>query len=180
MPEKKKPLSVQPAAAPPALDARAQLAAFEAAMKRFHQRRLAEARELFSTAAAGPESDVANRARLHMAMCDQRLDRETGRPQSAEEFYNYGVALIDSRKLPEARANLEKALALSPRADHVHYSLALALALAGDLEASRRHLAHAIELEPRNRAIALRDADFALLVRHPIFHALLYPEKRSS
>jgi tetratricopeptide (TPR) repeat protein len=191
MPEKKKTPSVKgdekrltkpPAAkhagAASTPDARQQLAAFEAAMKRFHERRLAAARELFATAATGPESDVSNRARLHMAMCDQRLPQETGKPQSAEEYYNYGVALINVRKLPEARANLERALAMTPRADHIHYALALAQALGGDLESACRHLERAIDLEPRNRLIARQDADFASVARHPMLNALLYPEKR--
>jgi tetratricopeptide (TPR) repeat protein len=155
-----------------------QLRAFEAAMKQFHERHLAAARELFAAAAAGPESDVANRAQLHMAMCDHRLQQETVKLQSAEDYYNYGVALINTRKLSEARQNLEKALAMTPQADHVHYALALAQALGGDLETARVHLERAIELEPRNRMIARQDADFAAVARHPMFGALLYPEKK--
>jgi len=159
-------------------DAAAQLSAFEAGMKQFHGRHLAAARELFERAAAGPERDVANRARQHMAMCDSRLQRDTVKPQSAEEYYNYGVALINTRKLADARQNLERALALEPEADHVHYALALALALGGDMETARGHLERAIELEPRNRIIARQDADFALVARHPVIDALLYPEKK--
>ena len=159
-------------------DAAAQLTAFEAGMKQFHGRHLAAARELFERAAAGPERDVANRARQNMAMCDSRLQRDTVKPQSAEDYYNYGVALINTRKLAEARQNLEKALGLAPAADHVHYALALALALAGDMEAARGHLERAIELEPRNRIMARQDADFALVARHPVIDALLYPEKK--
>ena len=167
-----------PAAAPPALDAAEQLSAFDAAMKRFHEGRLAEARGLFSMAAAGPESGVANSARLRMAVCDDRLRRGTVEPASADEYYNYGVALINTRKLAAARENLERALALAPQADHVHYALALAQALGGDIDSARNHLARAIELEPRNRLIARQDADFAPLARHPMFSALLYPERR--
>jgi len=59
MPEKRKTpaaragekrIAKPPAAASPALDARQQLSAFEAAMKRFHEGRLAEAGGLFSIA----------------------------------------------------------------------------------------------------------------------------------
>jgi tetratricopeptide (TPR) repeat protein len=177
-----KPTGLEPtraAEAAAAFDARGQFSAFEAAMKHFHERHMAQARELFATAAAGPERDVANRARLHMAMCDRSLQQEPVKLQSAEDYYNYGVALINTRKLAEARQSLEKALAMSPQADHIHYALALAQALGGDLETARRHLERAIELEPRNRIIARQDADFALIARHPMFDALLYPEKKS-
>jgi tetratricopeptide (TPR) repeat protein len=187
MPEKRKTPAAKtddkrtakpPAPASPALDPRQQLSTFEAAMKRFREGHLAEARGLFSIAAAGPESDVANGARLRMAMCDDRLRQGTVEPASADEYYNYGVALINTRKLAAARENLERALALTPQADHVHYALALAQALGGDIETARNHLARAIELEPRNRLIARQDADFVPVARHPMFSALLYPERR--
>src|SRR5215470_11132228 len=68
-----------------------QMAAFEAAMKLFHARKLKEARDLFQQATIGPERDVAQRANLHIAMCDRRLQQVTAVPLgSAEDYYNYG------------------------------------------------------------------------------------------
>lgn len=165
-------------AVPEALDGARQLRSFEAAMKLFHARRLAEAREQFQIAAAGPESDVAQRARLHIAMCDRRLQQAAPNLSSAEDYYNYGIALINARKIAEARAHLERALEMSPGSDHIHYALALAQALGGDLPKAYENLKRAIELEPRNRILARQDADFAPLATHPPFDALLYPEKR--
>jgi tetratricopeptide (TPR) repeat protein len=156
-----------------------QFTSFEAGMKRFHARQFKEARELFALAIRGPERDVGNRAQLHLAMCDRRLQQITVSLGSAEDYYNYGVALINSRNLPEARAHLEKALEMSPSADHVHYALALAQALSGDLVNAQQNLKRAIELEPRNRLIARQDADFAPLANQPPFDALIYPEKKS-
>jgi tetratricopeptide (TPR) repeat protein len=156
-----------------------QLTSYEAGMKLFHTRQLKEARDLFAVAARGPERDVANRAQLHLAMCDRRLQKVIVSLASAEEYYNYGVALINSRNLPEARAHLEKALEMSPDADHVHYALSLAQALAGDLINAQHNLKRAIELEPRNRLIARQDADFAPLANQPPFDAIIYPEKKS-
>ena len=156
-----------------------QFTSFEAAMKLFHVRRFKDARDLFVQAARGPERDVANRAQLHVAMCDRRLQQATVLLGSADDYYNYGVALINSRNLPEARAHLEKALEMSPAADHVHYALALAQALAGDLANAQQNLQRAIELEPRNRLIARQDADFAPIANQPPFDALIYPEKKS-
>ena len=46
-------------------------------MKLFHARKLQEARDLFQQAADGPERDVAQRAQLHIAMCDRRLQQTT-------------------------------------------------------------------------------------------------------
>jgi tetratricopeptide (TPR) repeat protein len=156
-----------------------QFTSFEAAMKLFHARQFKEARDLFAQAVKGPERDVANRAQLHLAMCERRLQHVTVTLGSAEDYYNYGVALINSRNLPEARTHLEKALEMSPGADHVHYALALAQALSGDVANAHQNLKRAIELEPRNRLIARQDADFAPLATQPPYDALIYPEKKS-
>lgn len=156
-----------------------QLAAFQAAAKLFHARKLKEAKELFEQVTHGPERDVAQRARLHVAMCDRRIGQPAVELGSAEDYYNYGVALINSRKIPEARVHLEKALQIAPDSDHIHYALALAQALSGDLNNAHDNLKRAIELEPRNRLIARQDADFAPIVNQPPFQALIYPEKKT-
>jgi tetratricopeptide (TPR) repeat protein len=156
-----------------------QFAAFEAAMKLFHSRQLTEARVLFQQAASGAERDIAQRAQLHIAMCNRRLQQTAVSFGTAEEYYNYGVALINARNLAEARTHLEKALAIAPGSDHIHYALALAQALSGDLAGAHENLRRAIELEPRNRLIARQDADFAPLANQSVFRSLLYPEKKS-
>src|SRR5438128_7717568 len=84
-----------------------QLATFESAMKLFHTRKLREARELFRNATEGPERDVAQRARLHIAMCDRRLEQSHLNLRSAEDYYNYAVALLNTRSVFEARKHLE-------------------------------------------------------------------------
>jgi len=154
------------------------MAAFEAAMKLFHARKLKEAKELFQQAASGPERDVAQRANLHIAMCDRRLQQSTVSLGSAEDYYNYGVALINSRNLAEARTHLEKGLQMDPGADHIHYALAIAHALSGEVQPAFESLRRAIELEPRNRLTARQDADLAQVANQPLFSALLFPERR--
>ena len=155
-----------------------QLGSFEAAMKSFHARDFKQAREVFLQAAEGPERDVANRARLHAAMCDRRLEQATPNLRSAEDYYTYGVAQINARNVAEARAHLEQALRLAPGADHIYYALALAQALGGDLASAYENMQRAIELEPRNRILARQDADLAPLANQPQFDALLYPERK--
>jgi tetratricopeptide (TPR) repeat protein len=156
-----------------------QLAVFDTAVKLFHARKFKEAKDLFEQAAAGSERDVAQRARLHIAMCERRIGVPAVELGSAEEYYNYGVVMINSRKMAEARSHLEKALEISPASDHIHYALALAQALSGDLANAHDNLKRAIELEPRNRLIARQDADFAPIVNQQPFHSLIYPEKKT-
>ena len=155
-----------------------QLGSFEAAMKLFHTRDLKQARELFWQAAKGPERDVANRAQLHAAMCDRRLEQAAPNLHSAEDYYTYGVAQLNARNVAEARAHLERALQLAPGADHIYYALALAQALGGDFASAHENMKRAIELEPRNRIMARQDADFAPLANQPPFDVLLYPERK--
>jgi len=166
----------QPPTQPPT-NGQLQRGSFEAAMKLFHARNMKSARDLFEQAAQGPEQDVAQRSRVHMAMCDRRLERVGVNLRSAEEYYTYGIALMNSRKIAEARTHLEQALRLAPEADHIHYAVAAAQALNGDLTGAHEHLKRAIEIEPRNRLHARQDADFAQLAHQPPFDALLYPEK---
>src|SRR5438445_13023831 len=69
-----------------------QLAVFETAAKLFHARKFKDAKDLFDQAATGPERDVAQRARLHVAMCERRIGVPAVEPGSAEEHYKYCVA----------------------------------------------------------------------------------------
>ena len=156
-----------------------QRAAFEAAMKLFHARDLKQARGLFLRATEGPARDVAQRAQLHAAMCARRLEQPAPVFRTAEDHYNYGVALINSRDIRGAREHLETALRLAPGSDHIHYALGVAQALSGDLAGAHENVRRAIELEPRNRIIARHDADLAPLSGKPPFDELLYPEKKA-
>jgi tetratricopeptide (TPR) repeat protein len=158
--------------------AQKQLGSFEAAMKLFHARELKQARDLFLETAKGPEHDVAHRARLHAAMCDRRLEQAAPNLHSAEDYYTYGVAQLNLRKVAEARAHLEQALQLAPGADHIYYALALAQALGGDMAGAHENMKRAIELDPRNRIMARQDADFAPLANQPPFDVLLFPERK--
>lgn len=167
------------AAAAPAATGASQLAIFESAMKLFHQRQFQQACERFAEAAKGPDRSIANRARLHLSMCEQRIGQAAVSLRTTEDYYNYAVALINTRKLADARAHLEKALEMSPDADHVHYALALAQALDGDTANAQKHLRRAIEIEPRNRLIARQDTDFAPLLNQPPFDALIFPDKKN-
>ena len=160
-------------------DSQRQFACFEAAMRLFHTRDLREARQSFEQAARGPERDVAQRARLHIAMCDRRLEQAGPVLRTAEDYYNYGITLINARNLGAARENLQTALQMAPDADHIQYALGLAQALSGDVAAAHESLKRAIELEPRNRVIARQDADLAPWAGQPPLDSLLYPDKKN-
>lgn len=168
------------AAIPQAANAERQLASFQTAMRLFHARKLKDAIAHFQQAADGPERDVAQRARLHLAMCERRLQQTALNLRTAEDYYNYAIALLNTRQIEQARTHLERALEMAPDADHVFYALAVAQALSGDATGAHDYLKRAIELEPKNRIMARQDGDFASIGGQAPFQALLYPEKKSN
>ena len=155
----------------------AQLKTFEQAVRLFHTRKFSDAREQFVKAVTGPNREMAHNAELHIRMCDRRLEKAVVDLKTAEEHYNYGVAMINARNIGEAQQHLEAGLRLEPQADHILYALALCKCLVGDMEGAHENLKRAIDLEPRNRISARQDADFAAFTNHPQMQLLLYPDK---
>ena len=105
------------AAAPQPAGDPGQLQLYETGIRLFHAGRFREAREQFRRAAAGHDRGIAHRADLHARMCDRRVDEPMSLPQTAEEHYNYGVALINSRELAAAREHLQAALVMASESD---------------------------------------------------------------
>lgn len=149
-----------------------QIIAFEKAIRLFHRREFAEAKAAFQKAMTGSNAQISHNAGLHIRVCDQRLNSTAPQLSTAEDHYNYAIALINLRNLSTARVHLETALKTQPRADHIHYALALCRGLAGDLAGAGESLKRAIDLDPRNRRAARRDPDFAGLLNHPALAAL--------
>jgi tetratricopeptide (TPR) repeat protein len=146
---------------------------FEKGIALFREGRFAEARGLFEKAAEGPIIEMASAARTHARMCELRIDQAAPALKTAEDHYNWGVALLNQRRLREAEAHLEEALRLAPQGDPIHYALALSRALSGDILRASQYLRRAIELRPGNRGLARNDPDFAGLLHQPPIAALL-------
>jgi Flp pilus assembly protein TadD len=151
---------------------------FGKAVDLFRRGNFGQAKGLFEKAASGPLREVAHVARVHARICEQRISRFAPELSSAEDHYNYAIALINRRELPAAEKHLQEAVKLAPNGDHIHYALALARGLRGDVLLARESLKRAIELEPRNRTHARNDPDFAEFAHLPPIVSLLFPENR--
>ena len=136
-----------------------------------------KAMALFEKAMAGPYKELAERARVHLNICRQRMERRTLQSRTAEDHYNYAVTQINAGNLEEAEEHLNRALKQAPKADHVHYALAAVQSLRGNVETALETLETAIKLQPRNRYLARNDGDFAALCEDPRYADLVYPEK---
>ncbi len=165
----------RPAFSEPA-DVKQQTERFNKAMELFHSRELKKARDLFEQVAEGPNKEMAFSARMHLRMCEQRLEKQQVRLETAEDYYNYGVALTNQRRLDDARKHLETAIKMRD-ADHYRYALAVALALAGNLDEAAQHLSRAVEMQPINRVTLRTDPDFSEHIAHPAIQAILNPAK---
>jgi tetratricopeptide (TPR) repeat protein len=154
--------------------AEAQLRRYEEAYRLFRNQNFAQAKVAFELAADGPQRELTHNARLHVAMCERRLQSAPVEFSTAEEHYNYAIARLNARELPVARRHFDAALALAPGGDHILYGLALCCGLAGDYQGCYENLKRAIDMQPKNRLIARQDPDFNTIVLHPVFHQLLY------
>lgn len=156
----------------------AQLKTYEEAMSLFHQQKFQRAKAELEKVMAGPSKELADRARTHLRITEQRMKpSQDQNPKSPEEHYQRGVAMMNLGRWDEARESLEKSRKLAPKADHVHYALAALDCLTGEADSAMANLKIAIELRPANRYHARNDEDFAFLQEDPRFTELLYPEK---
>jgi len=171
-------------ALPPDPDAPAkqqQLKLYEEALKQFQQQKFAKAKETLEDVVKGPSRELADRARVHLRICDQRIARVPAAvPKSAEEHYTQGVALMNLGRWDEARDHLDRARKAAPKADHIVYAMAALDCLTGEADSAMENLKVAIQLRPENRYHARNDEDFAFLQEDPRFTELLYPEREGS
>ena len=154
--------------------AEAQLKRYEEAYRLFRSQNYAQAKEAFELAIEGPQRELTHNSRLHVSMCERRMQSSQVDFATAEEHYNYAIARLNTRDLPIARRHFDAALAMTPNGDHIYYGLALCCGLGGDYQGCYENLKRAIDLQPKNRLIARQDPDFNVIVQHPVFHQLLY------
>jgi tetratricopeptide (TPR) repeat protein len=158
-----------------------QLKLYEEAIGFFQQQKYLKAKQALERVITGPSRELADRAGVHLRICDQRISKPA-EPQlkTWEDLYHHGVAMMNLGRWDDARAALEKALKASPKADYVVYALAALDCLTGETESAMENLKLAISLRAENRYLARNDEDFAYLQDDPRFTELLYPEGSSS
>jgi tetratricopeptide (TPR) repeat protein len=154
--------------------AETQLRRYEEAYRLFRAQNYALAKAAFERAIEGPQRELTHNARLHVAMCERRMQSAQLEFATAEENYNYAISRLNVRDLPVARRHFEAALGMLPNGDHILYGMALCCGLSGDYQGCYENLKRAIDLHPKNRLIARQDPDFNTIVQHPVFHQLLY------
>ena len=153
-------------------DRQAQL--YGKAVKLFNSKKYSQALKRFEGVAEGPHPSLRHRAGVYVEICRQRLRPSKVRLKTADEHYNYGIQLVNERRLDEAEYQFRHALRMQPKAAHVHLASAVLWALSGDIEKTYQSLKKAIDLDPRSRVLALSDADLSPVLNEPSIAALLH------
>jgi tetratricopeptide (TPR) repeat protein len=149
---------------------------FEAGMKLLQAQKFDKAEPLLMKVVSGPDKALADRARVYLNICKQQNASSSTSFKSAEEQYDYAVALMNRGDYEEARNLLQKILKNNPKADHAIYGLAVLDCLCGRVEECLRTLQQAITLNPSLRFQARNDSDFSGVADDPRFTELIYPE----
>jgi tetratricopeptide (TPR) repeat protein len=149
---------------------------YEAGLRAMQGHKFDRAKTAFEKLLDGPSTELADRARLHLNICEQQLARTSTSFKTPEEHYDYAVSLMNSGDYDSARSHLEKILKQYPKTDYVWYGLAVLDCLTGRIEDALRNLQQAIKLNAANRFQARNDSDFTKMADDPRFTELLYPE----
>lgn len=156
------------------------LQSYEQALKALQMQKFDKAKPLLEKVVAAGPKDLADRARMHLNICDQQLSKAKNSFNSVEEHYDYAISLMNMGDFVTAREHLDKIANESPKEHFVWYGLALLECLTGHTNESLQHLAEAIRLNPKARFQARNDSDFKNMADDPRFTELLYPEGTSA
>ncbi len=153
------------------------LQSYEAGLRAMQEHKFDKAKPHFQKIVSGPSKELADRANVHLSICNQHLDRATATQfKSPEEHFDYAVSLMNIGDYVTAREHLEKLLKQNAKADFVVYGLAALDCLTGHVEDSLKHLHEALRLNAQLRFQARNDSDFQNLAEDPRFTELLYPD----
>jgi tetratricopeptide (TPR) repeat protein len=147
---------------------------FELGLQQVQRQNYRKAREIFEKLVATAPADVADRARVHLKACIDRLGAAAGpAPKTANDYQVLGVAELNVGNLDRALEHLNQAQKLEPQREEIRYALAAAYSRKGDRDAALEHLKASITLRPENRFQARHDPDFEAIAGDEGFQALL-------
>jgi tetratricopeptide (TPR) repeat protein len=153
------------------------LQSYEAGLRAMQEHKFDKAKPHFQKILSGPTKELADRATVHLSICNQHLERSTATQfKSSEEHFDYAVSLMNIGDYVTAREHLEKLLKQNAKTDYVVYGLAALDCLTGHIEDSLRRLDEALHLNSQLRFQARNDSDFQNLAEDPRFTELLYPD----
>lgn len=152
------------------------LQGYEQALKLLQAHKYEKAKSVLQKVIESGVSELADRAKVHISICNQQLDQIQNTFGTPEERYDFAVSLMNLGDFITAREHLEIISTQKPSLDFVWYGRAVLECLTGRTTESLQHLAEAIRINPGNRFQARNDSDFRNMADDPRFTELLYPE----
>jgi tetratricopeptide (TPR) repeat protein len=152
------------------------LQGYEQALKLLQAQKYEKAKSLLEKVIESGVSELADRAKVHISICNQQLDQIQNTFTTPEERYDFAVSLMNLGDFITAREHLEILSAERPNLDFVWYGRAVLECLTSHTSESLQHLTEAIRINPGNRFQARNDSDFRNMADDPRFTELLYPE----
>ena len=149
---------------------------YEQALRLLQSQKFEKAKALLQRVIECGVSELGDRARVHLNICNQQLEQNQNTFVTPEEHYDFAVSLMNLGDFVTAREHLENLSNQRPTLDYVWYGRAVLECLTGRTSESLQHLAEAIRLNPGNRFQARNDSDFRNMADDPRFTELLYPE----
>lgn len=153
---------------------------YEAAVGYFNLRKFARAQLRFEKVADGPDATLRHRAKVYLEICRAQVATDKLDLEGVDDYYNYAITLMNDRRFDEASDHLHEALRMDPKADYVHYAIAVLHAIRGNNTASHHSLKQAVELNPKIRSLALNDSDLAAVREDPLISEILSLQASSS
>ncbi len=149
---------------------------YEAGLKALQAHKYDKAKTYFEKVVASASSELADRAHVHLATCNQQRGRASNNFKTAEEHFDYAVSLMNMGDYIAARENFDALTTKYPKLDFIWYGVAALNCLTGRFPEAIANLGEAIRLNPANRFQARNDSDFRNLADDPRFTELLYPD----
>jgi len=118
------------------------------------------------------EKELADRARVYLAVCERQRKAAAPALTEPEDFYYAAVLAKNRGQVTEAIEHLKRAVRKNG-GGKVDFLLACCYAQNGERETSLEHLKRAIEEDQSNRILARHDSDFDPVRDTPEFQELL-------
>jgi tetratricopeptide (TPR) repeat protein len=150
------------------------VARYERGLRALQQHHFQDAADTFTAELTQypEEKELNDRARLYLALCERHL-QSANEPRTLEERLYAATLALNAGDRHIAMRHLGEVVSQDPNHDGALYMLGVAHALSGDREQALSYLKRAIQQNPENRALALRDADLERLMQDESIRAAL-------
>lgn len=138
------------------------LEAYSQAMKTFRKGDLSKATTQLEDFIAkySSEKELADRARLYLTICKQRMEKSSLPLKTYEDYLQYGVYLLNTGEYEEALKLFQQAAEINPEGGKVFYLMANAYCLLGEEDACMENLKKAIHLDKFYKILAQNEVGF--------------------